>query len=53
VITEKTGSLIATSGRFGAMFAGAPDEISDLIAALKELWVPCPVGKGQYRRLDV
>jgi heptaprenyl diphosphate synthase len=32
VITEKTGSLIATSGRFGAMFAGAPDEISDLIA---------------------
>ena len=32
VITEKTGSLIATAGRFGAMFAGAPDEISDLIA---------------------
>ena len=32
VITEKTGSLIATSGRFGAMFSGAPDEISDLIA---------------------
>jgi heptaprenyl diphosphate synthase len=32
VITEKTGSLIATSGRFGAMFAGAPDELSDLIA---------------------
>ena len=32
VVTEKTGSLIATSGRFGAMFAGAPDEISDLIA---------------------
>jgi heptaprenyl diphosphate synthase len=32
VITEKTGSLIATSGRFGAMFAGAPDEMSDLIA---------------------
>src|SRR5215469_4745729 len=31
VITEKTGSLIATSGRFGAMFAGAPDEICDLI----------------------
>ena len=26
VITEKTGSLIATSGRFGAMFSGAPDE---------------------------
>jgi heptaprenyl diphosphate synthase len=32
VITEKTGSLIATSGRFGAMFSGAPDEVSDLIA---------------------
>jgi heptaprenyl diphosphate synthase len=24
VITEKTGSLIATAGRFGAMFSGAP-----------------------------
>lgn len=32
VITEKTGSLIATSGRFGAMFSGAPDEVADLIA---------------------
>jgi heptaprenyl diphosphate synthase len=32
VITEKTGSLIATSGRFGAMFAGVPDEMTDLIA---------------------
>ena len=32
VITEKTGSLIATSGRFGALFAGAPDEVCDLIA---------------------
>jgi len=32
VITEKTGSLIATSGRFGAMFSGAPFEIADLIA---------------------
>ena len=32
VITEKTGSLIATSGRFGAMFAGLPDEMADLIA---------------------
>jgi len=26
VVAEKTGSLIATSGRFGAMFAGAPPE---------------------------
>jgi heptaprenyl diphosphate synthase len=33
VITEKTGSLIATSGRFGAMFAGLPDETADLIAS--------------------
>jgi heptaprenyl diphosphate synthase len=32
VITEKTGSLIATSGRFGAMFSGAPDEAVDMIA---------------------
>jgi heptaprenyl diphosphate synthase len=32
VITEKTGSLIATSGRFGAMFAGLPDEIADLVS---------------------
>jgi len=32
VITEKTGSLIATSGRFGAMFSGAPDEMADLLA---------------------
>ncbi|HTP15369.1 MAG TPA: polyprenyl synthetase family protein [Streptosporangiaceae bacterium] len=27
VITEKTASLIATSGLFGALFSGAPDEI--------------------------
>ena len=27
VVTEKTGSLIATSGRFGGMFSGAPEEI--------------------------
>jgi heptaprenyl diphosphate synthase len=33
VITEKTGSLIATSGRFGAMFSGLSDETADLIAA--------------------
>jgi heptaprenyl diphosphate synthase len=32
VVTEKTGSLIATSGRFGAMFSGVPDEKTDLIA---------------------
>jgi heptaprenyl diphosphate synthase len=27
VVTEKTASLIATSGRFGAMFSGAPDKM--------------------------
>jgi heptaprenyl diphosphate synthase len=32
VINEKTGSLIATSGRFGAMFSGAPSDVVDLIA---------------------
>lgn len=32
VIREKTGSLIATSGRFGAMFSGAPDLVVDRIA---------------------
>jgi heptaprenyl diphosphate synthase len=36
VITEKTGSLIATSGRFGAMFAGAPPKIATRIAAACE-----------------
>ena len=36
VITEKTGSLIATSGRFGALFSGAPAAVADLIAAACE-----------------
>ena len=36
VITEKTGSLIATSGRFGAMFSGAPAEVADRIAVACE-----------------
>jgi heptaprenyl diphosphate synthase len=36
VITEKTGSLIATSGQFGAMFSGAPDQIADRIAVACE-----------------
>jgi len=38
VITEKTGSLIATAGRFGAMFSGAPpgaaEKIMNVCAAL-------------------
>ncbi len=32
VITDKTGSLIATAGRFGAMFSGAPDGVATRIA---------------------
>src|SRR5579872_3008590 len=36
VITEKTGSLIATSGRFGALFSGAPAAVADRIAAACE-----------------
>jgi heptaprenyl diphosphate synthase len=32
VITEKTGSLIATSGQFGALFSGAPAEVATRIA---------------------
>jgi len=32
VIEDKTGSLIATSGRFGAMFAGADERLVDQIA---------------------
>jgi heptaprenyl diphosphate synthase len=33
VIKEKTASLIATSGRFGAMFSGAPDEVTTSVSA--------------------
>jgi heptaprenyl diphosphate synthase len=36
VITEKTGSLIATSGQFGALFSGAPEQIADRIAVACE-----------------
>jgi heptaprenyl diphosphate synthase len=31
VVTEKTASLIATAGRFGAMFSGAPASVIDRI----------------------
>jgi heptaprenyl diphosphate synthase len=31
VVADKTGSLIATAARFGAMFAGAPEEICDVM----------------------
>jgi heptaprenyl diphosphate synthase len=33
VITEKTGSLIATAGRYGAMFSGAPASLADRLAS--------------------
>ena len=36
VIAEKTGSLIATSGQFGALFSGAPAEVADRIAVACE-----------------
>jgi heptaprenyl diphosphate synthase len=36
VITEKTGSLIATSGQFGALFSGAPAEVAQRIAVACE-----------------
>jgi geranylgeranyl pyrophosphate synthase len=36
VITEKTGSLIATAGQFGALFSGAPAGVADQIAAACE-----------------
>ena len=32
VVTDKTASLIATAGRFGAMFSGAPDGVATRIA---------------------
>jgi heptaprenyl diphosphate synthase len=37
VISEKTGSLIATAGLFGAMFSGADPAISDRVARACEL----------------
>jgi heptaprenyl diphosphate synthase len=36
VLADKTGSLIATAGRFGAMMAGAPDPVVDTMAAFGE-----------------
>jgi len=36
VIRDKTGSLIATSGRFGALFSGAPADVVDRIAVACE-----------------
>ncbi|MEX1209260.1 MAG: polyprenyl synthetase family protein [Candidatus Nanopelagicales bacterium] len=36
VLSDKTGSLIATSGRFGAMMSGAPPQIIDTMTAFGE-----------------
>ena len=36
VVAEKTGSLIATSGRYGAMFSGAPQERIDALRRFGE-----------------
>lgn len=36
VIAEKTGSLIATSARFGSMFGGASDECTEALAGYGE-----------------
>jgi heptaprenyl diphosphate synthase len=37
VVAEKTGSLIATSGRFGAMFAGAPTPVVEILTRYGEV----------------
>ncbi|UMG93821.1 polyprenyl synthetase family protein [Nocardioides sp. TF02-7] len=37
VVAGKTGSLIATSARYGAMFAGAPAEVVEALTAYGEL----------------
>jgi heptaprenyl diphosphate synthase len=37
VLADKTGSLIATAGRFGAMFGGCPPETVDLMVRYGEL----------------
>jgi heptaprenyl diphosphate synthase len=36
VLSDKTGSLIATSGRFGAMYAGCPREVVDVLVTYGE-----------------
>jgi heptaprenyl diphosphate synthase len=36
VIADKTGSLISTSARFGAMFSGAPDPLTDVMTRYGE-----------------
>jgi heptaprenyl diphosphate synthase len=38
VLTEKTASLLATAGQFGAMFSGAPDGVAARISRACEAW---------------
>jgi heptaprenyl diphosphate synthase len=38
VLTEKTASLLATAGQFGAMFAGAPAAVAATISRACEAW---------------
>ena len=38
VLTEKTASLLATAGQFGAMFAGAPERVAATISRACEAW---------------
>jgi len=37
VVAQKTGSLIATSGRFGAMFGGAPEHCVEILTRYGEM----------------
>lgn len=36
VVADKTGSLIATSARYGAMFAGAPNDVTETLTKFGE-----------------
>ncbi|MFM8328794.1 MAG: polyprenyl synthetase family protein, partial [Actinomycetales bacterium] len=36
VVAEKTGSLIATSARFGALFGGAPEDVTEVLTNFGE-----------------
>ncbi len=38
VINDKTASLLATSGQFGAMFSGAPDAVIDRVTPACAAW---------------
>ena len=48
MVAGKTGSLIATSARYGARFAGAPREVEDALTAYGEM-----VGSASSSRDDI